>query len=290
MQATSEHRYIERIDKVVDHLNEQMEASLSLQDLADIAGVSPYHFHRLYRAITGETPSGTLRRLRLARAASMLRNTSKPITEIAFDVGYESSQAFSKAFRRISGSSASALRRNERKLDDVIQELAAPPKRPTRNPLEVRLVSVEPFRVIASRHVGPHEGLFSAFGELFRWAEEKGWANDLKGIFGVAIDDPASVPEEECRFDCCFDLGADSQPEKDYRELDIGGGLFAVTRHVGPYEGLEGKSDFLYGDWLPASGYGLRDHTGFNHYLADPDSVPPEEWETDIYIPVEKLP
>jgi AraC family transcriptional regulator len=286
MKPECEDRYIERIDRVVGYLNEQTEATLTLQALADIAGVSRFHFHRLYRAITGETPSATLRRLRLARAAGMLKDTQKPITEIAFDAGYESSQAFSKAFRRATGSSASGLRRDERRLDAVIAELSSPRQRPTRNTVAVRLVSVEPFKVIASRHVGPQKGLFSAYGELFRWAEKRGWAKDLRGIFGVAIDDPGSVPEEACRFDCCFDFGPDVKPENDFRELVLGGGLYAVTRHVGPYEGLEEKSDCLYGTWLPASGYTLRDVTGFNRYLADPDSAPPEKWETDICIPV----
>ncbi|MEX2123466.1 MAG: AraC family transcriptional regulator [Woeseia sp.] len=286
MKPESEHRYIERIDRVVGYLNEQAEASLTLQNLADIAGVSRFHFHRLYRAITGETPSATLRRLRLARAANMLKNTQKSITEIAFDVGYESSQAFSKAFRRVTGSSASGLRRDERRLAVVIERLSNPPTHPTRNTLEVRLVSIEPFKVIASRHVGPHKDLFNAYGALFRWAEETDRAKGLRGIFGIAIDDPRSVPEDDCRFDCCFDLGADVKPENDFRELVLGGGLYAVTRHVGPYEGLEDKNDFLYGTWLPTSGYTLRDVTGFNHYLADPDSLPSEKWETDICIPV----
>jgi AraC family transcriptional regulator len=286
MKRESENRYIERIDRVVGFLNEQTEASPSLQELAEIAGVSRFHFHRLYRAITGETPSATLRRLRLARAADMLKNRKKPITEIAFDVGYESSQAFSKAFRRVTGFSASGLRQDERRLDAVIGQLSHPPMPTARNALEVRLVSIEPFKVIASRHVGPQKGLFDAYGELFRWAEERNGTKNFRGIFGIAIDDPRSVPENECRFDCCFDLGADVKAENGYREVILGGGLYAVTRHVGPYEGLEDASDFLYGTWLPASRRALRDVTGFNHYLADPDTVPPEKWETDVCIPV----
>jgi len=286
MKPEAGHRYTERIDRVVEYLNEQMGASPTLQDLAGIAGVSPFHFLRLYRAITGETPSATVRRLRLARAANMLRDTQKSITEIAFDVGYESSQAFSRAFRRETGSSASALRRDLDVLAAVIGRLSRPPGHPAVNALEVRLVSIEPFKVIASRHVGQQGGLFKTYGELFRWAESSDRAKDLKGIFGIAIDDPRSVPEEECRFDCCFDLGADVEPGKGYRELVLGGGLYAVTRHVGPFEGLEDKSDFLYGTWLPASRYALRDVTGFNHYLADPDTLPPEQWETDVCIPV----
>lgn len=106
--------------------------------------------------------------------------------------------------------------------------------------LEVRLVSVEPFRVIASRYVGPQPGLFEAYGALFRWGEEAGHTRNLRGIYGVPVDDPGTVDETECRVDCCFDFGTGAAPGNDYNALMLGGGL------------------------------------------------PPEEWETDVYIPVEQ--
>lgn len=279
--------YAERIDRIVRFLNEQVESTPSLQDLADVAEISPYHFHRIYRAVTGETPAGTLRRLRMARAIAMLRDTSKPVTEIAFDIGYESSQAFSKALRQMTGSSASELRRDRSKLDALAQTMAGAPQRPKRSELEVRLVSVEPFRVIAARHVGRPEGLFAAFGALFEWGEKSGFLQDYRGIYGIPVDDPRD--EEDARFDCCFDFGPNAKPENPYTETFLGGGLYAVTRHTGPYDGLDEKYDGLYGSWLPSSQHGLRDSRAYNHYLVDPGSVPPEEWQTDIYIPVESL-
>ena len=206
MKLQSGERYIARIDRVVERLNQQLEATLTLEQLARIAGVSPFHFHRLYRAITGETPAGTLRRLRLARAAGMLRDSRKTVTEIAFDAGFESSQAFAKALRRDTGFSATELRRDVARLEAVTRSLSGPPGRPTAKPLEVRLVSVEPFKVVAARHVGPPVELFSAFGALFEWAQQRGLVEGLRGIYGVAVDDPLSVPEEEFRFDCCFDF------------------------------------------------------------------------------------
>ena len=280
---------IQRIDRVVDFLNEQVESTHSLQDLAEIAGISPYHFHRVYRAITGETPSGTVRRLRLARAAVMLKDTQKPVTEIAFDVGYESSQAFSKALRAMTGCSASELRQQPGKLDTAIRNLSSPPQQASGTQLEVKVLAIEPFKVIAARHVGPNEGQFKTFGTLFHWAEQRGLANGLNGIYGIPIDDIRGIPESECRFDCCFDLGPDVRPDNGYREALLGGGLYAVTRHVGPYEGLEEKYDLLFGAWLTSSGYALRGAPFYNRYLADPDTMPAEQWETDLYLPIEAV-
>lgn len=278
--------YSDRIDRIVEYLNEQVESTHSLQDLAKAAQISPFHFHRVYRAVTGETPAGTLRRLRIARALIMLKDTEKPITEIAFDVGYESSQAFSKAFRQLAGCSATEARANQQKLESLVEELSGTPGRSTDCKLEVRLVSVEPFKVIAARHVGPPDGLFKAFGDLFNWAEKTGLLEDYRGIYGIPIDDPRGQSDQGPRFDCCFDFGPKAKSGKQYSQAFLGGGLYAVARHVGPYEGVDDKYDALFGSWLDSSHYLLRNSCSYNHYLVDPGTAPPEKWETDIYVPV----
>ena len=127
LERAMKQTYSDKIDRIVQYLNEQVTATPTLQDLADIAHISPFHFHRVYRATTGETPSGTLRRLRIARAVGLLRDTDKPITTIAFDVGYDSSQAFSKAFRQVTGHSASSVRKNKEVLDQLMGSLSGPP-------------------------------------------------------------------------------------------------------------------------------------------------------------------
>ncbi len=282
------HTYAERIDRIVQYLNEQVESTHSLLDLAEIAELSPFHFHRVYRAVTGETPSGTLRRLRIARALMMLRDSTKPITDIAFDVGYESSQAFSKAFRQLTGCSATEARTNHDKLNNLLNELSGAQGPTTDRELEVRLVSVDPFKVVAARHAGPPEGLFTAFGDLYNWAENNGLLEDFRGIYGIPIDDPRDRVDD-ARFDCCFDFGPAADPGDEYSEARLGGGLYAVTRHVGPYEGIDEKYDYLYGPWLLSSQYELSDIPSYNHYLNDPANAPPERWETDVYVPIKEI-
>ena len=288
MKKSTQDSYFQRIERVVEYLNDQVDNNPSLETLAGVAAISPFHFHRVYRAITGETPSGTLRRLRLAKAAVMLKETKKPVTEIAFDVGFESSQSLAKAFKASSGFSPTDARANTKALSGIIESLSTPVSGKLTGEMEVKVVSVKPFKVIAYRHVGPHKGLFRAYGDLYAWAEKAGLVESLEGIYGLPIDDPRGMPEQECRFDCCFDFGADIKPGEGLREEFLGGGRYAVARHFGPYEGLEDKYDYLYGPWLNASGYSLREKPFFNHYLQDPDTLPPDEWETDIYLPIEK--
>ena len=289
MKPSTQQSNYERIERVVGFLNEQVENNPSLEALADIADISPFHFHRVYRAITGETPSATVRRLRLVKACHLLKGSSKTITEIAFEVGYDSSQSFAKAFRSATGHSASSIRNNKQGLDSLLDQLSNSTQAETGDDknISVRVVSVEPFEVVASRHIGEHKGLFAAYGELFTWAQENGLVEQFRGIYGIPIDDPRDTPEDS-RFDCCFDFGPNAETGDRYLKENLGGGLFAVARHLGPYDGLEEKYDYLFGPWLNQSGYRLREQAFFNHYVQDPDTVPPEEWETDIYVPIEK--
>ena len=289
MKSSTQKTYHERIERVVGFLSDQVDNNPSLETLADVAAISPYHFHRVYRAVTGETPSGTLRRLRLAKACNLLKDAANSVTQVAFDVGYDSSQGFAKAFRTGTGFSPTEVRNDPATLSKVVTLLSRPygASKQEFGEIEVKIVSVEPFKVIASRHIGPHTSLFKNFAELFSWSEKTGLVASFKGIYGIPVDDPRDVPEHECRFECCFDFGSKASAAGDYREYSLGGGEFAVARHVGPYDGIEDKYDYLYGQWLNSSGYSLREQSFFNHYLQDPDTVPPEEWETDIYVPVD---
>ena len=290
MKPSTENSYNERIDRVIGYLSEQVDNSPSLNVLADVAEISPFHFHRVYRAVTGETPSMTVRRLRLTKACFLLRDTNKSVTEIAFEVTYNSSQNFAKAFRAGTGFSPTEARKMPDALDKLIKDLSRSPENSATDfsNVEIRMTSVDPIKVVAARHLGPHKGLFQSYGELFAHAEKAGWTESFQGIYGIPIDDPRDIDAEQCRFDCCFDFGPSTLAQPPYRLESLGGGLYAVLRHVGPYDVLEEKYDYLYGTWLEVSGYKLRDVPFFNHYLQDPDSVPPEEWETDIYLPIEK--
>ena len=67
--STNPNTYASRIQRVVDYLAEHLDDPLELETLARVACFSPYHFHRIYRGLLGETVNDTVRRLRLQRAA-----------------------------------------------------------------------------------------------------------------------------------------------------------------------------------------------------------------------------
>lgn len=111
-REVSRREYERRIERVLAYIREHLDGDLSLHTLARVANFSPYHFHRVFRAMVGE-PVGTLvRRLRVLTAAHKLaQDQGRPITTIARECGFSSSSAFAREFRDLFGVSASAYRR-----------------------------------------------------------------------------------------------------------------------------------------------------------------------------------
>jgi len=103
--------YKARINAVMDYIQNNLHKQLSLNELAQVANFSPYHFHRIFSSTVGETLNSFIQRLRIEKAASMLiANPKKSITEIAFDYGFSSSASFARLFKEMYGMSASQWR------------------------------------------------------------------------------------------------------------------------------------------------------------------------------------
>jgi AraC family transcriptional regulator len=289
MKTVTQSRHADRIGRVVDLIAARLEDPPSLEELAAEAAVSPFHFHRVYRAMTGETTAETVRRLRLARAARLLSEAARTVTDIAFEVGYESSQAFAKAFRAATGVSASEARREPDRLMALADALSKPTEaEPQARPLAIEVVSLEPFEVAAVRAVGPVSERYGVYGALFGWLETKALLPRVRGVWGVPHDDPISVPESQADFECCVDLGGpfEDEPKAGVRALRVGGGRWAKARHVGPYETLEETYERLYATLVDAPEWAIEDREPLHHYVDTPDDAPPEKRRTDIYVAV----
>ena len=121
-QAKSE--YAQRIDRVIDYLRGNLDRPVKLAELADVACFSEFHFHRIFRAVSGETLNSFTNRLRLEKAARLLRYSEQSLTDIALDCGFSSSATFSRAFRSGYDTSPSRFRKSgEIKKSKICKEL-----------------------------------------------------------------------------------------------------------------------------------------------------------------------
>lgn len=280
-----------RLDRVISCLQQSIDAGGPLPDLdalAAIAHYSPFHFHRVYRALTGETIGRTVQRLRVVKALQRLAHSDATVTEIALLAGYDTPQALARVLRDTVDASASELRMDPQRLASSIEQLSRPlPLAEQTAPLSVEVITLEPFEVVALRAQGAFDDLDHVFGELFGWAAEQGLIEQLQQLIGMPLGDHRELPADELLFDCALALDTElpTLPES-LQRLALGGGRMARLRHVGSYSLLEDATDQLLRDWLPGSGHALRDAPLHYHFLDDPEDVPEAILRADIYVPL----
>jgi len=288
--VSSQQRGIERALALVQQRLQAREALPDLAELAAVAHQSPFHFHRVYRAMTGETVGATVIRLRLLLALQLLAGRGS-ITEIALAVGYETPQALARRIRNALRASPSQLRADPAALAAHTQALAQPPRPATSAtpaPLQVTVRTLAPFEVVVLRRRGAFDALDAGFGRLFGWAQRAGVADRLQTLAGIPLSDHRDVPARAHLFECAMGFDAVLAPPPPFALRTLGGGNYAVLRQVGSYARLEDALDRVLADWLPASGHALRDAAVHYLYLDDPEQVDEAELRADVCVPLRR--
>ena len=282
MKHATRRSYAVRIDKVVEHLVERLDQPLTLEQLAAVGHFSPYHFHRIYRGLMGETVAETLRRMRLHRAAVELLHGERTLEAIARRHGYGSTAAFNRAFVQGYGLPPGEFRRRG-------SAIASPTHsaRTDYEDLHMYDVAIEhrPAHIVAAiRHHGAYHDIGKVFERLGAWAAGHGLREQRS--FGLYYDDPESKPADELVSDACVEVPERLQLDGPVQRKTIAGGRYAVLVHVGPYAELEQPYKWLFGEWLPNSGEEAADAPVVEEYLNNPQDLPPTEWRTAICVPL----
>jgi AraC family transcriptional regulator len=270
--------YTERVQRVVDYLHEHLDQKFDLEKLAQLAHFSPYHFHRTYRGLLGETVYETIRRLRLRRAALDLLDAKLSIERAASRAGYTSQAAFTRAFRAEYGEPPARYRGAQAARDRKLKET---------NMYEVEIVELAPVRVAAIQHRGDYQLMSRVFEKLAATAAMQGLFNDGTRTFGIYHDDPKAVPEAELRATACMSVPESWSPSDELEEERIEGGRYARIVHTGPYTELEKPYDWLYRTWLPESSEEPRDLPCIEEYLNDPRQVSAKDLQTAVMMPLD---
>lgn len=282
--------YSRRIERVIRHMGEHLDATLDLTTLAEVAHLSPYHFHRIYAGMTGETAAESLRRLRLHRAAGALIGSKAPIIAIAKAAGYGSVAAFTRAFQSAYGTPPAAYRQRGFLVMDYSDAPPASRNLPPEHAMfNVTIRDSAPVRLLAYRHQGDYLEIGSVFDRLFTWAGPRGLMDPKTRGIGIYYSDTTSEPPAEWRSDASISVAPEAIPPDEInapRLIDLAGGRHAVLRHKGPYAELHHAYTWLFGQWLPGSGEVPADRPVFEEYLNNPRDVPPQEWLTEINLPL----
>lgn len=290
MKTSSRTEYLRRIDRVVARVSSAIadeQALPSVADLARSANLSEFHFMRVYRALAGEPLGATIQRLRLLQALNLITQTSASISEIAGRVGFETPQAFARAFRQVLGISPSEARNRYRQHAKIAMPMAQQ-NTADAPAIRVEVVDLQPFRAVALRNYGAYDDLDRAYARLFAWLADRAAVETVRGIWGVPYHDRRDTPARECVFDCCLATPAPLDPDDIVTVTQLGGGRYARCQSTGSYALLDDALDRVLRHVLLAQGLTLRDASILHEYLNDPESTPEAQLETRIYVPVEQ--
>jgi AraC family transcriptional regulator len=288
------------VNRVLDHVVRHLDRPLGLEELAERAALSPFHFHRVFRAVVGETLAQFVLRVRLERALQMLSHgPRRTLTQIALACGFSSSSHFSRSFKQRYGVPPSAFDLDAwraRRRESLVDASAPPAGRALlervpqgRNPdgFRARLRDLPARTVAYVRVLDPYRGtrVVDATARLVAWAEARSLADGQ--WLGYQWEDPEVVPLERCRFDVAVvadrfepegEVGRFDFPAMKVAEVDVRGGGDVELRAL----------EWLYGTWLPASGYFPDDQPCFGAWNGRPYAHGFERFDLRVQLPVRR--
>jgi AraC family transcriptional regulator len=259
----------------------------SLENVAKAAGVSKFHFHRVFKLITGETCAQTITRLRLAKATAELKQANTSITQAAFAAGYGSGQAFAKAIRRELSTSASEIRSNPERLSETIKTLIKPAlSNSDQTPpfVQIEIASLDPLDVLIIRSEDVYPDLIDTYNGLFEMA---GGPQNVKAVLGLPHRDIETSQDGGFVFDAALVPHSAVPVTPDNvvaKRLD--GGLYLLAQHKGLDADIPVTLDALYSHILMCSDIDLVDAPCVHHYIDDPEEIAEADCRTDIYVPI----
>lgn len=246
--------HIRRMEQVLDFVDANLAGDLGLDCLAGRAAISPFHFHRLFHAWTGETVKAFVRRRRLETAAGRLRHCrDERVTEVSLACGFASSEAFARAFREHFGMTPTQWRAG----GWVSWRVSANDCWADTSPFRIDVKRQEAIDVAYLRERGDYaQAARPLWTRLLAWAE----ALDVTGqpLLGMGLDDPTITAPGRCRLDACVQLPPGwSDPGLRPLRRTLPAGCHAVLHYSGPARHIARGWDALLNGWLPQSPYTL---------------------------------
>lgn len=283
---------LQRMLDSIDYMERNLDSELSIDNIAEVACMSKFHFQRMFSMLTGFTVSEYIRNRRLTMAAQELVNPKTRVIDVAMKYGYESPESFAKAFRRIHGISPSDARKSSQTLK-AYPRLSFQIQLKGDVEMDYRIVEKEAFTIVGksirTSTIGGENNRNIA--EFWVEANQNGFARELAKNCGQLGLIGACVEFDKDQENLTYMIGAEkniSELPQDWEEREIPAATWAVFPVHGAMPAAMPKVwNRIYSEWFPATGYEHAGGPEMEVYCspADPYS---EDYYSEIWIPVKK--
>ncbi len=269
--------------------------------------VSPYHLHRVFKSITGETIHAYVKRIRLEKAASKLKySETMDIGEISRQCGFSSIPLFSRSFRNYFGVTATDYR-NTYSINSSSRQMKSKNNQPrstwlaynedvaNEQELDIKIKRMPPCSIAYIRTDGRMLGRtfeenqrhLAAMGSIFDWARQHSlWNPTTTSLLSMEYQDPNIAEEKGMRLDCGLTLSKPIEPSGEIGCLRLAGGQYAVMRIFDTTMQARVQVKRLWEEWLPSSGFYYNSRPVIILHQNNPSWDPSHRYLIDYAIPV----
>jgi AraC family transcriptional regulator len=274
-----------KFEQCLDHIRANFREDLHLEELAAIANLSPFHFHRLFKKTYHETPAEYLRRIRLEYASHILGlYPERTILEVALECGFNSLVAFSRAFRSYYNLSPTAFRRIPLSYNKLSVFSGIPDN--LTEPLEVNTCYMEEQLILCRLTTLSAENIQEQFLQIQDEASALKITTQPVQWTGIYIDTPIHTSLTKCRYYAGVKVNDSEFPKKQSFIYTIPSGRFAYFTFTGDAVDLSRALRQFQFQWLNKSSFKIKDPIGYEQ-IKYRENTPFDKLERVLYIPVQ---
>jgi AraC family transcriptional regulator len=295
--------HIKRINAILLFIDENLDSELSLEMVANVGFYSPFHFHRIFKAVTNETLNAYVTRKRIEKTASILLHQKEhSITDLSLQYGFNSNSSFTRTFKKFYGLSPSAFRKARPNKYSKISQVKRKNGQEKglfedyicninnqinwiKMKAKVEIIEMPRLELAFITQIG-HHGLENTYDKLIKWANSKGILKEDAKMLTIYHDSFKITEPEKVRMSCCMILNKIPQVEGEIGLTSIEKGKFIVGHFEIKIDEFEKSWTSLF-IWMNEKGFKKADRNPFEIYHNNFKEHPENSCIVDFYIPIE---
>lgn len=294
--------YRSRVNRFFKFIDENLESDLSLNMISEIAFFSPFHFHRVFKFITGETLNVYVTRRRIEKLALDLLHKNTTTTETAHKYGFSDNSSFSRTFKKYYGISPTEFRKQNPNRLSKIRQLQSKNgqeypdyekylciidnlKNWIKMNAKIEVTEMPKMDLAYVSNIGS-QNLENAYGKLIQWATPQGLMNDQTKLVTIYHDSFKVTEANKVRMSAAIMLNKPTETEGEIGLTSVEAGKFIVgSFKIGLNEFEKSWTGLFL--WMNEKGYKKADRNPFEIYHNNFNEHPERKAIVDFYIPVE---